>query len=155
MSFQLAPLSAVWLFSSGYSCCCYYFYHRGLARLFLSNTIEKKKMNRVLTKLATRRSVVSLGIKNLRVGATALNNYGSLAGSKLQRGAISPYNRQPSNLGSTRYMSSSIVTEPLESLGDSITTAVLLSWSKEPGDPIKEVGCFAYIEPYRFSFVFQ
>lgn len=103
-------------------------------------------MNRVLTKLATRRSVVSLGIKNLRVGATALNNYGSLAGSKLQRGAISPYNRQPSNLGSTRYMSSSIVTEPLESLGDSITTAVLLSWSKEPGDPIKEDDVIAVVE---------
>jgi 2-oxoglutarate dehydrogenase E2 component (dihydrolipoamide succinyltransferase) len=40
----------------------------------------------------------------------------------------------------------SIVTEPLESLGDSITTAVLLSWSKEPGDPIKEDDVIAIVE---------
>ena len=40
----------------------------------------------------------------------------------------------------------SITTEPLETLGDSITTAVLLSWSKEPGDSIKEDDVIAIVE---------
>jgi len=39
-----------------------------------------------------------------------------------------------------------VVTEPLESLGDSITTAVLLSWAKEPGDGIKEDDVIAVVE---------
>jgi len=39
-----------------------------------------------------------------------------------------------------------VVTEPLESLGDSITTAVLLSWSKEPGDSVKEDDVIAVVE---------
>lgn len=41
---------------------------------------------------------------------------------------------------------SSISEEPLESLGDSITTAVLLSWSKEAGDVIKEDDVIAIVE---------
>ena len=42
--------------------------------------------------------------------------------------------------------SSSIVTEKLDSLGDSITTAVLLSWSKEQGDIVKEDDVIAVVE---------
>ena len=40
----------------------------------------------------------------------------------------------------------SIVREPLESLGDSITTAVLLSWSKKPGDAVKEDDVIGVVE---------
>ena len=40
----------------------------------------------------------------------------------------------------------SIISESLESLGDSITTAVLLSWNKEPGDSIKEDDVIAVVE---------
>jgi len=48
---------------------------------------------------------------------------------------------------STRYFStSSIIIEPLESLGDSITTAVLVSWSKEAGDAVKEDDVIAIVE---------
>eukprot|EP01038_Epipyxis_sp_PR26KG_P012133 gene12133-16244_t len=39
-----------------------------------------------------------------------------------------------------------VITEPLESLGDSITTALLVTWSKEPGDPIKEDDVIAVVE---------
>ncbi len=35
---------------------------------------------------------------------------------------------------------------PLESLGDSITTAVLLSWSKKVGDPVKEDDVIGIVE---------
>jgi len=45
---------------------------------------------------------------------------------------------------SVRFLS--VITEPLDSLGDSITTAVLLSWSKEPGDTIKEDDVIAVVE---------
>ena len=47
--------------------------------------------------------------------------------------------------------SSSIVVEPLESLGDSITTAVLLSWSKEIGDSVKEDEVIAIVETDKVS----
>jgi 2-oxoglutarate dehydrogenase E2 component (dihydrolipoamide succinyltransferase) len=47
--------------------------------------------------------------------------------------------------GQYRFMSGK-TTEPLESLGDSITTAVLLSWSKEPGDGVKEDDVIAVVE---------
>lgn len=40
----------------------------------------------------------------------------------------------------------SIVIEPLESLGDSITTAVLLQWNKKPGDIVKEDDVIAVVE---------
>lgn len=40
----------------------------------------------------------------------------------------------------------SVVTENLESLGDSITTAVLLSWNKQPGDAIAEDDVIAIVE---------
>ena len=40
----------------------------------------------------------------------------------------------------------SIVTENLESLGDSITTAVIVAWSKEPGDSVKEDDVIAVVE---------
>jgi len=51
------------------------------------------------------------------------------------------------NSTSIRYFStSSIIIEPLESLGDSITTAVLVSWSKEPGDVVKEDDVIAIVE---------
>jgi pyruvate/2-oxoglutarate dehydrogenase complex dihydrolipoamide acyltransferase (E2) component len=38
------------------------------------------------------------------------------------------------------------VTEPLESLGDSITTAVLLQWNKKTGDVVKEDDIIAVVE---------
>lgn len=40
----------------------------------------------------------------------------------------------------------SVVTENLESLGDSITTAVLLNWNKKPGDAIAEDDVIAIVE---------
>ena len=51
----------------------------------------------------------------------------------------------------------STITEPLESLGDSITTAVLLSWSKEIGDSVKEDDVIAIVETdkVRRHFIFQ
>lgn len=39
-----------------------------------------------------------------------------------------------------------VSTEPLESLGDSITTAVLLQWNKEPGQWVKEDEVIAVVE---------
>ena len=39
-----------------------------------------------------------------------------------------------------------VTTENLESLGDSITSAVLVSWSKERGDSIKEDDVIAIVE---------
>lgn len=39
-----------------------------------------------------------------------------------------------------------IATEPLESLGDSITTAVLLQWNKKAGDVVKEDDVIAIVE---------
>ena len=39
-----------------------------------------------------------------------------------------------------------MIREPLESLGDSITSAVLLSWSKKPGDNIKEDDVICIVE---------
>ena len=45
----------------------------------------------------------------------------------------------------------SIISENLESLGDSITTAVLLSWNKEPGDAIKEDDVIAVVETDKVS----
>ena len=35
-------------------------------------------------------------------------------------------------------MSNLVISEPLESLGDSITSAVLLSWNKQAEDSVKE-----------------
>lgn len=53
--------------------------------------------------------------------------------------------------------SPSTITEPLESLGDSITTAVLLSWSKEIGDSVKEDDVIAIVETdkVRHLHIFQ
>ena len=42
--------------------------------------------------------------------------------------------------------SSKIITENLESLGDSITSAVLVSWAKEPGDFVKEDDVITIVE---------
>eukprot|EP01036_Dinobryon_divergens_P026476 gene26476-35135_t len=42
--------------------------------------------------------------------------------------------------------SSKIITENLESLGDSITSAVLVSWAKEPGDAVKEDDVISIVE---------
>ena len=47
----------------------------------------------------------------------------------------------------------SIISEPLESLGDSITTAVLLSWNKEPGDSVKEDDVVAVVETDKVSWI--
>ena len=44
-----------------------------------------------------------------------------------------------------------VVKEPLESLGDSITTAVLLSWSKNPGDAVKEDDVIGVVETDKVS----
>jgi hypothetical protein len=41
---------------------------------------------------------------------------------------------------------SSVVSEPLESLGDSISTAVVLSWGKEAGEAIAESDVIATVE---------
>ena len=43
-------------------------------------------------------------------------------------------------------MSNLVISEPLESLGDSITSAVLLSWNKQPGDSVKEDEVIAVVE---------
>lgn len=40
----------------------------------------------------------------------------------------------------------SVATETLESLGDSITSAVLLSWNKKAGDAIAEDDVIAVVE---------
>ena len=45
-----------------------------------------------------------------------------------------------------RNVCSIVVTENLESLGDSITTAVVVSWNKEPGDSVKEDDVIAVVE---------
>ena len=42
--------------------------------------------------------------------------------------------------------SSKIITENLESLGDSITSAVVVSWAKEPGDSVKEDDVISIVE---------
>lgn len=47
----------------------------------------------------------------------------------------------------------SIISEPLESLGDSITTAVLLSWNKEPGDSVKEDDVVAVVETDKVRWI--
>lgn len=39
-----------------------------------------------------------------------------------------------------------VVVETLESLGDSISTAVVVSWNKEPGDSVKEDDVIAVVE---------
>lgn len=39
-----------------------------------------------------------------------------------------------------------VVTENLESLGDSITSAVIVAWSKEPGDAVKEDDVITVVE---------
>ena len=44
-----------------------------------------------------------------------------------------------------------IVTIPLESLGDSITTAVLVTWQKETGDAVKEDDVIAVVEVWFIS----
>ena len=46
----------------------------------------------------------------------------------------------------------SVVSEPLESLGDSISTAVLLSWNKKPGDAIAEDDVIAVVETDKVRF---
>ena len=48
---------------------------------------------------------------------------------------------------------SAVAVENLESLGDSITTAVLLSWSKEPGDSVKEDDVIAVLETDKVGIV--
>ncbi len=45
-----------------------------------------------------------------------------------------------------------VVREPLESLGDSITTAVLLSWSKKPGEFVKEDEVVGIVETDKVPF---
>ncbi|RYG63012.1 hypothetical protein EON64_16780, partial [archaeon] len=59
-------------------------------------------------------------------------------------------NRMFSSQQSRSYMASrlgsSIVTENLESLGDSITTAVIVAWNKEPGDAVKEDDVITVVE---------
>jgi hypothetical protein len=45
-----------------------------------------------------------------------------------------------------------VETEPLESLGDSITSAVLLSWNKKPGDAIAEDDVIAVVETDKVHF---
>lgn len=54
------------------------------------------------------------------------------------------------------YVGSATATvENLESLGDSITTAVLLSWSKEIGDSVKEDDVIAIVETDKVSYVLE
>ena len=47
-----------------------------------------------------------------------------------------------------------LIREPLESLGDSITTAVLLSWSKKPGDGVKEDDIIGVVETDKVCFYY-
>ena len=83
---------------------------------------------RLLKNTSTRSFSVSLTPKNPHQYSSVGNNYDK--------------NRFPIRLN----FSSSIVTEKLDSLGDSITTAVLLSWSKEQGDLVKEDDVIAVVE---------
>jgi 2-oxoglutarate dehydrogenase E2 component (dihydrolipoamide succinyltransferase) len=43
------------------------------------------------------------------------------------------------------------LTERLDSLGDSIKTAVVVSWNKQPGDLIKEDDVIAVVETDKVS----
>lgn len=47
---------------------------------------------------------------------------------------------------------SDIVTVPLDSLGESIPNAVVLSWNKEPGDAVKEDDVIAVVETDKVRF---
>jgi 2-oxoglutarate dehydrogenase E2 component (dihydrolipoamide succinyltransferase) len=80
--------------------------------------------------LGTRR-ISQVGIKSLnRTGA----QYGLIKGGfKMNQIAV-------------RSMASSVSTEILESLGDSITTAVLLNWNKEAGDWVAEDDVIGVVE---------
>lgn len=44
-----------------------------------------------------------------------------------------------------------VISEPLDSLGDSISTGVVISWSKQPGDVVKEDDVVAIIETDKVS----
>lgn len=64
------------------------------------------------------------------------------------------FRKQATRVGSNSSLNvrmMSIISENLESLGDSITTAVLLSWNKEPGDSIKEDDVIAVVETDKVS----
>ena len=51
-----------------------------------------------------------------------------------------------SNVFSNQRRSFAVTTEILETLGESITSAVLVSWSKEPGDSVSEDDVIAIVE---------
>jgi len=59
----------------------------------------------------------------------------------------------PALAGQSIVRQMSVISEPLESLGDSITTAVLLSWSKEPGDSVKEDDVVAVVETDKVRWI--
>jgi hypothetical protein len=53
------------------------------------------------------------------------------------------------------YFAFIVEVEPLESLGDSISTAVVLSWSKNPGDAVQESDVIAVVETDKVWFTFS
>lgn len=61
----------------------------------------------------------------------------------VSRSGFSQYRAIAAPMG-VRFMS--VTTENLDSLGESITSAVVLSWSKKPGDAIKEDDVIAVVE---------
>lgn len=45
-----------------------------------------------------------------------------------------------------------VLKEPLESLGDSITTAEVVSWSKKPGDAVAEGDVVAIVDTAKVCY---
>eukprot|EP00349_Pseudokeronopsis_sp_Brazil_P005288 CAMPEP_0202972100 /NCGR_PEP_ID=MMETSP1396-20130829/33384_1 /ASSEMBLY_ACC=CAM_ASM_000872 /TAXON_ID= /ORGANISM="Pseudokeronopsis sp., Strain Brazil" /LENGTH=536 /DNA_ID=CAMNT_0049702147 /DNA_START=34 /DNA_END=1644 /DNA_ORIENTATION=- len=65
--------------------------------------------------------------------------------STISVGKIFTDNRNnATRFGAVRYLS--VVTENLDTLGESITSAVVLSWSKQPGDSVREDDVIAVVE---------
>ena len=65
------------------------------------------------------------------------------------------FSQNKSNLPVLFPHSTPAVTENLESLGDSITSAVLLSWNKKAGDAIAEDDVIAVVETDKVSVLFN
>ena len=101
----------------------------------MSALLRKLPLHRVLSRRAV---LATKAIPNL-----AINQVSNRQLSILGNASPTKINFMP-NMISKRYLA--VTTEPLESLGDSITTAVLLSWSKVPGQAIKEDDVIAVVE---------
>ena len=97
------------------------------------------------------RVIVSSARRGVHLGRTA-RSYARLSsiGSHPIRAFSSPSSingirrQTPSYLNQSRAFS--VSTETLETLGDSITSAVLVSWAKEAGDSVQEDDVIAIVE---------